>query len=198
MRWHVEAADAKTGMETAFTVEALTEVEAERLARYNGLLVSNIRKAGLRPPGAKPPPVVPYAAPAPVEAAPEYPQLVRRARSTRALGLAFTVLGWITLAAGVALFAYLALRAGWSDWKDWRAWLVPAASRAWPAAVGSLAALAVGSALRLLAAIALVLRFAARGAHRQRPASERTAVVAAPSEAATPARAGMSSGASSM
>ena len=169
MRWHVEAADTKTGLETAFTVEALTEAEAERLAHYNGLLVSAVRKAGVRPAGVKPPPVVPYAKPAPADEVPEYPHLIRRARATRALGVALAVVGWAALAAGVGTFAYVALRAGWSDWTDWRAWLAPAAAGSWRVAVGGLAALAAGSALRLLAAMALVLRVAARGTYRPRP-----------------------------
>ena len=190
MRWHVEAADTKTGLETAFTVEAMTEVEAERLAHYNGLLVSNIRKASVKPPGAKPAPVVPYAAPAPSDPAPEYPYLVRRARSTQALGLVLTAIGWAALAVSVVVFAYVALRAGWSDGSNWRGWLVPAAAQSWRVAVGALAALAVGSALRLLAAMALALRLAARGAPRTRPSrdAQKADGGAATAPAADPAR----------
>jgi hypothetical protein len=157
MRWQVEAADAKTGEETRLTIEALTEVEAERLARYNGLLVSRVWKAGA--PAA---PVVAYATPQAAEvaagAAPlEYLLLTRRARATRTLGGITSALGWIALIGGVGLFGYVAVRNGWADWKDWRAWLPPAAAVAWPVALGGAVAVVAGSTLRLLAAAALAL-----------------------------------------
>ena len=159
MRWLVEAADTKTGQETAITVEALTEAEAELLARYNGLLVSKVSRAA-RPPPA---PVVPYAAPRPPEPeAPEFPHLVRRARATRVLGVVISWLGWSALAGAVGLFGYVALRYGWGDWTDWRGWLPPAARVAWRPALGAVAALTVGSTLRLLAAAALVMPKLAR------------------------------------
>lgn len=168
MRWHVEAADTKTGLETEFTVEAVTAVEAERLAHYNGLLVSSIRKAGARPAGAGPAPVVAYAGPAPEEAAVEYPQLARRAGATRLLGIVLSAFGWVALAGGVGLFVYLALRWGWDDWKNWRAWAPPAARGAWRVVLGGAAALTVGSAMRLMAAMAMVLRGVAQSARRRR------------------------------
>jgi hypothetical protein len=164
MRWRVEAADAKTGLETEMTIEALTEAEAERLARYNGLLVSRISKDGYQPA-----PVVPYAKPAvPDERTSDVAAvaLVRRARSTQRLGLALATLGWVMLSGGVGLFGYVALRHGWGDWANWRAWLPAAAAAAGPAwrlAAGGTAAVAAGSALRLLAAMALALRPARRG-----------------------------------
>ena len=158
MRWLVEAADTKTGQETAITVEALSEAEAELLARYNGLLVSKVSKA-VRPRA----PVVPYAAPAPPEPEPpEFPHLVRRARATRVLGVVVSWLGWSALTAGAGLFGYVALRGGWGDWSDWRSWLPPAARVAWRPALGAVVALTVGSTLRLLAAVALVVPKLAR------------------------------------
>lgn len=156
MRWRVEAADAKTGMETQITVEALTEADAERLARYNGLLVSRISKDGYQPA-----PVVPYAKPpATEEGTPDFAALVvvRRARSTARLGLALTILGWVILAAGVGLFGYTVLHLGWGDWANWRAWLPPAlGGPAWRVAAAAVALVALGSALRLLAAMAQAL-----------------------------------------
>ena len=156
MRWLIEAADTKTGQDTEITVEALTEAEAEKLARYNGLLVSRISKAGYAPA-----PVVAYAKPADHDGGAtglETMVLARRARSTGRLGLALWILGWVMVAAGVGLFVYGALRHGWGDWANWRAWLPPAAVPAWAVAAGGAAALAVGSVLRLMAAMAAVLR----------------------------------------
>lgn len=167
MRWLVEAADTKTGEETEITVEAMTEAEAEILARYNGLLVSKVYKLGRK----KPAPVVPYAKPQVIDTAPpDFSRLVRRARSTRRLGIAFSVLGWFAVACGVGIFGYVALRNGWGDWGNWRAWL-PAAmgSTAWRVALGGVAAIAAGSVLQLLASMALVLRIAARHGQRSRP-----------------------------
>ena len=159
MRWLVEAADTKTGLETAITVEALSEADAERLARYNGLLVSKVSRA-VRPPPA---PVVPYAAPRPPEPEPpEFPHLVRRARATRVLGVVISWLGWSALAGGVGLFGYVALRARWGDWSDWRGWLPPAARASWRLALAAVVALSLGSTLRLLAAAALVVPKLAR------------------------------------
>ena len=168
MRWLVEAADTKTGEDTEITVEAMTEAEAEILARYNGLLVSKVYKLGRK----KPAPVVPYAKPEVIETAPpDFSRLVRRARSTRRLGIALSVLGWFAVACGVGVFGYVALRNGWGDWGNWRAWL-PAAtgSAAWRAMLPGVAAVAAGSALQLLASMALVLRIAARQGQRQRSA----------------------------
>ena len=101
MRWLVEAADTKTGQETAITVEALTEADAERMAHYNGLLVSRVRKYG-----ARPAPVVPYAAPAdvPAPSAGEFPQLARRARGARRVGVILVVIGWVAIVVAVAAF----------------------------------------------------------------------------------------------
>ena len=157
MRWHVEAADAKTGEETQLTIEALTDVEAERLARYNGLLVSRVRRAEV--PAAQ---VVAYATPQAAEVAAgatplEHLQLARRARATQALGAIVSALGWIALVVGVGLFGYVAVRNGWADWKDWRSWLPPAATTSWPVALGGAVAVVAGSTLRLLAAAALAL-----------------------------------------
>ena len=159
MRWLVEAADTKTGQETTITVEALSEAEAERLARYNGLLVSKVSRAQ-RPPPA---PVVPYAGPRPPQPEPpEFPHLVRRARATRVLGVVISWLGWSALGGAVGLFGYVTLRAGWGDWSDWRGWLPPAARVAWLPALGAVTALTVGFTLRLLAACALVMPKLAR------------------------------------
>jgi hypothetical protein len=165
MRWLVEAADTKTGQETAITVEALSEAEAELLARYNGLLVSKVSRA-VRPPPA---PVVPYAATAPPEPEPpEFPHLVRRARATRVLGVVISWLGWSATAGGVGLFGYVALRAGWGDWADWRGWLPPAARASWRPVLGAVVALSIGSTLRLFAAAALVMpKLARRPAPRE-------------------------------
>jgi hypothetical protein len=151
MRWLVEAADSKTGQETAITVEALTEADAERLARYNGLLVSRVRKAG--PPPA---PVVPYAGPS-GEAAPpllQFPLLTRRAQAAGRVGAALVVIGWVALVVAVVAFTDTAVRHRNDAASDWRAWLTFSAGMAWRPAVLALAALASGTALRLLAAAA--------------------------------------------
>ena len=157
MRWLIEAADTKTGQETEITVEALTEAEAERLARYNGLLVSRISKAGYAPA-----PVMPYAKAADVDDdPPDFATLVlaRRARSTERLGLTLCVLGWAMVSVGVGMFVYSALRSGWGDWANWRGWLPGAMTGpAWRFAAAGVASVAAGLALRLLAAMALVLR----------------------------------------
>lgn len=160
MRWLVEAADARTGADTAITVEALTEAEAERLARYNGLLVSRISKAS----GAQPAPVVSYASVGDGHASiASSVRLVRRARSTERLGVALWFLGWTALILSVGSFSYSALRHGWGDLTDWRAWLPAALSPpAWRLALGGVAAVVVGSVLRLLAAMALALGVAGR------------------------------------
>ena len=166
MRWLVEAADAKTGRETELTIEALTEGEAERLARYNGLLVSRVRKAG-----AEPAPVVAYARPVAADGAewaelagPDRARLVRRARATGRIGAALEALGWLLLAGAVAAFVWSALVWGWGNWRDWRGWLPLAAARAWAVALGGAAAVVIGSVMRLLAAMGAVMgKAAARG-----------------------------------
>jgi hypothetical protein len=114
MRWHVEAADVKTGRETVLTIEAVTQADAERMARYNGLLVSSVRKAGA---GETPAPVVAYARPRDDEEAAEREsaeaaRLGRRARAAGRLGVAVSVVGWAALAGGVVVFGHVALRAG--------------------------------------------------------------------------------------
>ena len=154
MRWLVEAADSKTGQETAITVEALTEADAERLARYNGLLVSRVRRAG--PPPA---PVVPYAGPL-REVPPRHrraPHLGRRARAAGRMGIALVVIGWVALVVAVAAFSDAAIRHRDEVASDWRAWLGVSAEAAWRPLLLALAALAAGSALRLLAAAAVAL-----------------------------------------
>ena len=166
MRWLIEAADTKTGLDTEITVEAMTETEAEQLARYNGLLVSKVYKAARKQPA----PVVPYAKPVVVEQGPlDFSVLVRRARSTRALGTALWVLGWAALVCSVGVFSYTASRHGWGDWSNWRGWLpLAAGGPAWRIALFAIAAITAGSVLRLLAAMALVLRIAARQGVRPR------------------------------
>ena len=162
MRWLVEAADTKTGQETELTIEALTAAEAERLAHYNGLLVSKIYRAA-----RKQAPIVPYARPMSTEAGPpDFSRLVTRARATRHLGLVLTVGGWTALACGAGVFAFVALHDGWGNWPNWREWLPSAGAAAWRFMVGGVAAMTAGSVLRLLAAMALVLRVAARQANR--------------------------------
>jgi hypothetical protein len=154
MRWLVEAADSKTGQETEITVEALTEADAERLARYNGLLVSRVSKAG--PPPA---PVVPYAGPLRrVAPRPRHlPHLARRARAAGRVGVALVVIGWIALVVAVIAFGDAAARHRDVLTSDWRAWLASSADAAWRPILLALAALAAGPALRLLAALALAV-----------------------------------------
>jgi hypothetical protein len=171
MRWLVEAADTKTGQETEITVEALTEADAERLARYNGLLVSKVYKAGRKtPPLAPPPPVVPYAKPDPAviigSGPPEFTRLVRQARATRNVGLAVSVCGWSVVAICVGAFGYRAARDLWGDWGAWWQWLPGDAAQALPTLALGAGGVALGSLLRLLSSMALVLRAAARQAHR--------------------------------
>jgi hypothetical protein len=172
MRWLVEAADTKTGLETEITVEALTEADAERLAHYNGLLVSKVYKASRKAP-PPPAPVVPYAKPAPAmiigSGPPEFTRLVRQARATRNLGMALSVAGWLVVAGAVGVFAYHMARDLWDDWGAWWQWLPGGAAQTLPSLAIGAAGVAAGSMLRLLSAMALVLRAAARQAHRPAP-----------------------------
>ena len=46
MRWEVQGAEAATGRDITISVEAITAEEAEQQARYNGVLVSRVSKAG--------------------------------------------------------------------------------------------------------------------------------------------------------
>jgi len=195
MRWLVGAADTKTGQETEITVEALTEADAERLARYNGLLVSKVYKASRRAPLVPPPaPVVPYAKAAPAaligSGATEFPRLARQARATRAVGLGLCVLGWFVVVLAVGAFGYELVRDLWGDWAAWWQWLPGAAGRTLPALAIGAAGVAAGSALRLLSAMALVLRAAARQSqkpvHRPQDLAAAFDAVAAGSAAATP------------
>ena len=159
MRWVVEAADARTGTETEISVEALTEAEAERVARYNGLLVSRVRKA-VSPAGV----VMPYAGPvlvAPAVLPPgrggTWARLERRARATRVLGVVVAILGWVLLAGGVGVFVVVVVLGARQGPGLWREWLPQAAGRAWPLMVVGAASVVAASVLRLLAAMGSVM-----------------------------------------
>ena len=199
MRWLVEAADTKTGEETEITVEALTEADAERLARYNGLLVSKVYRASRKmPPAAPPAPVVPYAKAEPAvligSGTAEFPRLARQARTARAVGLGLCVFGWFVIVLAVGAFGYELARDLWGDWGALWQWLPGAAVRALPALAIGAAGVAAGSALRLLSAMALVLRAAARQAQKPPRTQDVAAVVdaAALPSAAVPSPAGSS------
>jgi hypothetical protein len=185
MRWLVEAADTKTGQETAITVEALTEADAERLARYNGLLVSRVRRAS--PPPA---PIVPYAGPLREVAPPRrrLPRLARRARSAGRVGVALVVIGWVALVVAVAAFADAAIRHRDVVASDWRAWLGSSADAAWRPVLLALPALAAGSALRLLAAAAVALDAGAGASEQPIRRAEPLASEALVGEESAPAR----------
>jgi hypothetical protein len=73
---------------------------------------------------------------------------------------------------------YPALRVGWGDWRAWRAWLPAAGGGAWRVAAGGAVAVIVGSVLRLLAAMAMVLRNTGRT--RRARVSERGGAGVAP------------------
>jgi hypothetical protein len=82
MRWDVEGADTTTGKDVRLTVEAVTREEAERLARYNGILVATVSRPAPAPSiDYEPPP----AAAAPGTGPPEYPDLLFAARWLRRL-----------------------------------------------------------------------------------------------------------------
>ena len=172
MRWVVEAVDSRTGLDTEMTVEALTATEAERLARYNGLLVADVYKHGFVRRFRREPPVMPYAPPRSLEPGPpSYAQVLRDARWVRRLGQAISALGWVAVFGAAAWYAYLATRAGAHHWKDWHAWLVAPALVAWRYALAGAACVIVGSVLRLLGATALAMRDTARNTFRP-PAGE--------------------------
>ena len=164
MRWVIEAVDSRTGLDTEMTVEALTATEAERLARYNGLLVANVYKHGFVRRFKRPtPPVMPYAPPRPLEPGPpSYAQVLRDARWVRRLGQAVSALGWVGVFGAAAWFAYLATKAGAGNWRDWKHWLVVPAAVAWRYALVGAACVLTGAVLRLLGATALAMRDVAR------------------------------------
>jgi hypothetical protein len=168
MRWVIEAVDSRTGLDTEMTVEALTAVEAERLARYNGLLVANVYKHGFVSRFRRvPPPVVSYAPPKPLEPGPPtYAQVLRDARWVRRLGQAVSGVGWIGVFGAAAWFAFLATKAGASHWRVWKTWLLEPASVVWRYALLGAALVLVGSVLRLLGATALAMRDTARNTYR--------------------------------
>ena len=175
MRWVVEAVDSRTGLDTHMTVEALTATEAERLARYNGLLVADVYKhtfaSRFR---SRPAPVMPYAPPKPAEQGPpSYAQVLRDARWVRRLGLALSALGWVGVFGAAAVFAYLATRAGAANWKDWRAWLLEPAAASWRWAAAGAACVAAGSVLRLFGSTALAVRDLARNTFPPGPGQPR-------------------------
>jgi hypothetical protein len=160
MRWLVEAADSKTGMETEITVEARSEADAERLALYNGLLVWKITRVGPRPA-----PVVPYRG---TDAAgpPQYLQVLRSAAWVRRIGLVAGALGWAGLLVSLGAFSFLCMRAGWDNWKSWQAWLVPSAAATWRWAVAASACVVLGAVLRRMAAVAAAVRDVARNTYK--------------------------------
>ena len=101
MRWEVQGADAATGKETTITLEAVTAEEAEKQARYNGMLVSHVRKAA-----PKPSPKLDYAAPTPAPrpgVVPEYAAIVSGARLTSFFARVVALFG--AVAFGVAILA---------------------------------------------------------------------------------------------
>src|SRR5690242_16603746 len=125
MRWVVEAVDSRTGLDTEMSVEAVTATEAERLARYNGLLVANVYKHSFAGRLRRLAPVMAYAPPKTVEPGPpSYAQVLRDARWVRRLGQGLAAVGWVGVFGAAAYFAYRATRAGATNWKDWRAWLI--------------------------------------------------------------------------
>jgi|SRR5688572_12307456 hypothetical protein len=50
MRWNVEGADAQTGVEQSWMIDADDEREAEKKARRRGILVAAVRKSAQPPP----------------------------------------------------------------------------------------------------------------------------------------------------
>jgi len=58
MKWHVTAADAQTGEERTFLVEAATPADAEAAARQAGFLISHVVPA-VQPVASPPPPARP-------------------------------------------------------------------------------------------------------------------------------------------
>ena len=180
MRWVVEAVDSRTGADTEMTVEALTAAEAERIARYNGLLVADVYKHAFgRRFRRHPLPVVAYAPPKIVEAGPpSYAQVLRDAAWVRKLGQAVLAVGWVGVFAAAAVFAYLATRAGADNWGNWKAWLVLPATLTWKWAVAGAACVVVGSVVRLLGAAALCVRDVARNTFRGQGAETAPAAAA--------------------
>jgi len=156
MRWLIEAADSKTGMETEITVEARTEADAERLARYNGLLVWKVSRVGPRPA-----PLVPYRGPE-VAGPPQYAQVLRSAAWVRRLSIVVSAVGWVGFVTALGVFSFLCMREGWDNWKAWRAWLVPATVATWLWAAAAACCVIAGAVLRMMGAVALAIRDVAR------------------------------------
>src|SRR5687768_4795901 len=99
MRWTVEGADAKTGESATISVEAHSAEEAERQARYNGMLVAEVRPSGARPAAPAGGPVVDYRGVA--ETPPSLPELATAAARVRGMARVVRVLGIASLIVAV-------------------------------------------------------------------------------------------------
>jgi hypothetical protein len=175
MRWKVEGADPVTGSDQLLNVEALTAEEAERQARYNGLLVSRVYAASARRADT---PVLLYATPArapesddgdapsdgsaaaALPVVPEYHPITRGAR-----WLTLIARGLFGLSALAAVASACAVTVGVrhviaklpSDYLTAALWLFAAA----------VAGCVGGVLLRTLAAVALAVRDIARNSYRR-------------------------------
>ena len=155
MRWKVEGADELTGTERRLVVEARDRDEAERKARYGGLLVASVE--------ADAAPALDYAGPAPPQT--EAPRLLTPPtyRGILRWDLVLRVVAVVLLLTAAACFvlAGFAFVAGTRFAVGVDAWLAGAGAAVTPAVLGALLA-AAAAALRMLGEIGKAVRDVAR------------------------------------
>lgn len=161
MKWIIDGADESSGQEQHLTLEARDRDEAERLARYRGVLVSSIQ-ADIAPPleyqrtAASRAPEAPSAH----SDLPSYPQILVGVWMLR--WLAWGVVGLAALCMlGAGLVLALPLLQGRTKYMSWLDWLTVATNAVAPAAYG-LFFLIVAVFLRLAGGLAIAFRDIAR------------------------------------
>jgi hypothetical protein len=160
MRWDVEGADTTTGKDVRLTVEAVTREEAERLARYNGILVAAITRPAAAPPIDYQPPPQPIAT---ALAPPEYPDLVFAARWLRRLSYTAAAFGVIYSGAAVLVVLLALLQRPLGGMLDMLFGLLLGSPPSVLAiALSALACFITAAVLRLLAGLAVARRDLAR------------------------------------
>lgn len=169
MKWRIDGADETTGAEQSVVLDARDQAEAERLARYQGILVASIRQDdapsleyATRTPADKL--SVDPSAVKPIPALPDYGDILLARSLLRWLSWAIAAFGAICLC-GVGLTLILPLLSRQYKFMTWLDWLEPifAAIRL---TAYALFLWIVAVLLRLVGALALVLRDIARNTFR--------------------------------
>lgn len=160
MKWIIEGADESSGQEQHLTLEARDRDEAERLARYRGVLVSSVR-ADLAPSlEYRRPDATPAEAPGGGANLPHYPQILLGCWLLR--WLAWCVVGLAALCLlGAGLTLAMPLFRGRIKYMTWLDWLAVITSAVAPTIYG-LFLLIVAVFLRLAGGLALAFRDIAR------------------------------------